>query len=322
MRLVAAVLGCCAVLAQSSVWAQAPADPVGWLGRIASASQRLNYVGSFVYQSRGQVEISRIVHRVDAQGEHERVEVLDGSPREIVRHGAEVHLVLPDHKMVVIDQASRQLSFPARLPDAYAKLADNYRVSKGEVGRVVGRDAQMLVLAPRDDLRYGHTLWADVQTGLLLKSRLVDEQGAVIEQFSFSDLRIGGEIERELLQPRYVPGDGWRVVNARASELAPHEAGWALAEPVPGYALQTVMRRPLRKGRGEAIHLVFSDGLASVSVFIEPAGQAAERRPVPHSNGAINIYHRTVEGHQLTVLGEVPERALQRIGNQLQPVRP
>lgn len=317
MRFFPAVLGLCALLAQGPVHAELPSDPLSWLGRISSAGQRLNYVGTFVYQSGGHVETSRIAHRVDADGEHERLEVLDGSPREIIRRGNEVHCVLPDERTVIIDEAGGRRAFPALLPASLSGLAESYRIRKGEVSRVAGFEAQALVLEPKDDLRYGHTLWAEMQTGLLLKSRMVDEKGGLIEQFSFSDVRIGGDIDAELLASRFEPGEGWRVVNARGSDMPVEEAGWVLAEALPGYGLTSVMRRPLGRDRGQAVHMVFSDGLAAISVFIEPVGDGSAIGLGPVSNGAINIYKRTVDGHLVTTLGEAPERAVRRIGDNI-----
>jgi len=320
MRFFAAALGLCALLAQGPAFAEVPSDPLSWLGRISSAGQRLNYVGTFVYQSGGHVETSRIAHRVDASGEHERLEVLDGSPREVIRRGNEVQCVLPDERTVIIDEAGGRRAFPARLPASLSGLAESYRIRKGGISRVAGFEAQELVLEPKDDLRYGHTLWAEMQTGLLLKARMMDEKGGLIEQFSFSDVRIGGDVDAELLESRFEPGEGWRVVNARGSAMPEDDVGWVLAEPLPGYSLSSVMRRPLGRERGQAVHMVFSDGLAAISVFIEPVGKGSAIGLGPVSNGAINIFKRTVNGHLVTALGEAPERAVRLIGDNIRPV--
>jgi sigma-E factor negative regulatory protein RseB len=319
MRGFLAIVGVCAALVQGAALAEVPSDPLAWLGRISTAGQRLNYVGTFVYQSGDHVETSRIAHRVDAAGEYERLEVLDGSPREVIRRGNEVRCVLPDERTVIIDQSSGRRAFPARLPASLVGLAENYRIRKAELGRVAGLEAQALVLEPRDDLRYGHTLWAELQTGLLLQSRMVDEHGRIIEQFTFSDVRIGGEVEQELLDSRFSEADGWRVVNARGSEMAKDGSGWTLAESIPGYALTSAMRRPLGRDRGQALHLVFSDGLAAISVFIEPVGDGSNAGLGPMSNGVINIYKRTVDGYLITALGEAPERAVRLIGDNIRP---
>lgn len=321
MRLFAAVIGLCALFAQSPAGAEVPSDPLSWLGRIASAGERLNYVGTFVYQAGGHVETSRIAHRADMTGEYERLEVLDGSPREVIRNGNEVRCVLPDQKMVIIDQSGGRRAFPARLPASFGNLAESYRIRKGELGRVAGLEAQALVLEPRDNLRYGHTLWAEVQSGLLLKSRVVDELGAVVEQFTFSDVRIGGEIDGGLLKPRFNHEDDWRIVDARGSEMPEGESGWVLSKPLPGFSLVSVMRRPLGRDRGEALHMVFSDGLAAISVFIEPVGEGGSGGLGALATGSFNIYKRTVSGNLVTALGEVPLRAVQRLGDSIEPVQ-
>lgn len=320
MRFSAAVLTACALLLQTPAHAEGPSDPLSWLGRIQSAGQRLNYVGTFVYQSGGHVETSRVAHRVDAAGALERLEVLDGSPREIIRRGNEVHCVLPDERTVIIDQASGRRAFPARLPASLTDLAEYYRIRKGELSRVAGYEAQAIVLDPRDDLRYGHTLWAEVRSGLLLKSRMVNEHGLLIEQFSFSDIRIGGDVDAALLESRFTPDGDWKVVNARGDDMPKTEAGWVLTEPLPGYLLTSVMKRPLGRDRGQAVHMVFSDGLAAISVFIEPVGDGSEIGLGPVSTGAINIYKRAQDGHLVTALGEAPERAVRHVGDHIRPV--
>lgn len=314
MRSFSVVLGLCAFLAQAPALAEHPTDPLSWLGRVSMAGQRLNYVGTFVYQSGSHVETSRIAHRVDAGGEYERLEVLDGSPREIIRRGSEVRCVLPDERTVIIDEAQGRRAFPARLPVSPTGLAENYRIRKGEMGRVAGFEAQALVLEPKDDLRYGHILWADVHSGLLLKSRTVAPGGGVIEQFSFSEVRIGGDVDAALLESRFQTGDGWRVVNARGSAMPAEAVGWVLEPPLPGYTLASVVRRPLGRDRGEAVHMVFTDGLAAISVFIEPVGDGSQTGLGPLSSGAINIYKRSVGGHLVTALGEAPEAAVRRVG--------
>ncbi|MER2553489.1 MAG: MucB/RseB C-terminal domain-containing protein [Thauera sp.] len=320
MRLFFAVLGLCAFLAQAPALAEHPTDPLSWLGRISTAGQQLNYVGTFMYQSGAHVETSRIAHRVDAGGEYERLEVLDGSPREIIRRGTEVRCVLPDERTVIIDETQGRRAFPARVPVSLTGLAENYRVRKGDMGRVAGFEAQSLVLEPKDDLRYGHILWAEVHSGLLLKSRTVDQHGGVIEQFSFSDVRIGGEVDGALLESRFEMGEGWRVVNARGNSVALDSVGWLLDPAVPGYSLTSVVKRPLGRDRGEAVHMVFSDGLAAISVFVEPVGDGARTGLGAVSNGAINIYKRAVGAHLVTALGEAPEAAVRRIGDGIKAV--
>lgn len=320
MKRLAVALSLCAVLAQFPARAEAPTDPLAWLGRIANASQRLNYSGTFIYQTGRNIETSRIVHMVDGSGEYERLEALDGKPREVIRNSTELRCILPEQKIVIIDQPGSRSAFPARIPASFATLAEHYRIRKGEVGRVAGLTAQVIELEPKDGLRYGHLFWADTQSGLLLKAKMVNDHGDVIEQFTFSDVKIGGNLDRDAVKSRFVRGGDWKVVNARGSELRREDIGWELRTPLPGFSLMSAMRRPLGPERGEAVHLVYSDGLAAISVFIEPQGshgKAAELGML--TSGAINIYKRIVDGHLITTLGEVPQRALQQVGDGIEP---
>lgn len=323
MKRFVAALGLCAVLAPGHLLAQTAqtqTDPLSWLGRIASAGQRLNYSGTFIYQAGSNFETSRIAHVVDASGEHERLEVLDGSPREVIRSNNEVRCILPDQKTVIIDRTGGRRSFPARLPVSFTGLAENYRISLGAAGRVAGLDAQLVLLEPKDNLRYGHMLWAEVNSGLLMKARMVDESGAVIEQFTFTDVKIGGAAGEEALQRRHADKTQWRVVTANGEEIRPEESAWTLTAALPGYALKSVMRRPLGVDQGEILHYVFSDGLASISVFIEPMGPNGEKEGfAPFANGPINIYRKMLNGYLITALGEVPFEAIKRLGDGVEP---
>lgn len=319
MRRVSAVLAVCAALMQAPAIAESPGDPLSWLGRMATAGQRLNYSGTFIYQSGKNFETSRIAHMSDANGEHERLEVLDGSPREVIRSNSEVRCVLPDQKTVIIDRPGTRRAFPSRLPVAFGGLAENYRIRKGGVGRVAGLNAQQIILEPKDDLRFGYQLWAELQSGLLLKARTVDDRGEIVEQFTFSDVRIGGEIDSDAFRPRITKSSDWRIVQANGVEVRKEESGWALNAPLAGFSLVSVMRRPLGRDRGEALHMVYSDGLASISVFIEP-NDGTRLEPAPYASGAINIYKRVVGPHLVTALGEVPLRSVQRLGDAIEPV--
>jgi sigma-E factor negative regulatory protein RseB len=311
------------LLAAAGVGAEAPSDPLAWLGRMATAGQRLNYSGTFTYLSGQRSETSRIVHLRDGSGEYERLETLDGSPREVIRSNGEVRCVLPAQKMVIIDQAGNRRAFPSRLAEAWMNLSENYRVRRGEVSRVAGLEAQQIILEPKDDLRYGYVLWADVQSGLLVKSRMVDERGDTIEQFAFNEVKIGGEVDRAQLQSRFgTEQAGWQVVNAKGNEVRQDGVGWALKATLPGFYQTSVVRRQLGSAGGDTVHMVFSDGLAAVSVFIEPViGAEGKGVPGAASSGPINLYKRVVGSHLVTALGEVPPRTVQRLAEAVESSR-
>lgn len=291
-----------------------------WLSRVANAARSLNFTGTFVYQSGNRTETSRITHAVDAGVEREKIEVLDGSPREIIRVNDEVRCFLADIRTVIVEKYAERARFPGRLPVSLAELAENYRVAKGEVSRVADRESQLLILEARDKLRYGYLLWADQATGLLLKARTVDGRGESLEQFYFTSVSIGGVIERGALRSRLErKAAEWKVHDARATEENPDETKWVFRTTVRGFRPSPGLRRKGDQG-GDVMHYVFSDGLASISVFIERLG-ASHAGPEPRSMsaGAVNVYQRVSAGHLVTVLGEVPHQSLVVLGDGVEP---
>lgn len=308
-RLGSVGIACCLALGSSAIFAQ---DALEWLQRMNQAAKTLNYTGVFVYQSRGRSETSRITHLADASGEHERLETLDGAPREFVRNNDEVVCYLPTERLVVVDKAGYG-RFPERIVARPSTLGENYSVRLGEVGRVAGREAQLVMLLPRDEMRYGYQLWADTATGLLLKARMVGDDSDVIEQFVYTELNLGGAVEREKVRPKSARSSDWKVVNVRGVELKPEDVSWGFKSLPAGFRLQSIVRRTMRGSGGEALHAVFSDGLASVSVFIEGIGKVVPAQAGPGSSGSTGIFKRVLGDHLVTALGEVPATTLQRI---------
>jgi len=292
-------------------------DPLAWLDRIATASQSLNYVGTFTYQSGRRIETSRIAHRVLNGEENERLEVLDGSPREVVRKGGEVRCVLPAQRTIIVGRMGVRPSFPGRLTQSYSALADSYDVRLGEPGRIAGHEAQKVILTPRDGLRFGHVLWVEISRGLLLKSQVVDANGEVIEQFTFNDVKLGGDISDDQLAERAVPSDDWLVVDAGGDDVKPVDDRWRLREPLPGFALVT----KTYQRSGGAVHLVFSDGLATISIFIEAVEAGAAARGGFPSGGAVNAFERIIDGRRITALGEVPLQAVRQVAEVVEEVK-
>lgn len=304
-------------------YADSNGEPIDWLGRIAAAAQRLNYSGTFVYQSGGHTETSRITHVVDASGEREKLEVLDGSPREVVRINDEVKCFLPDERMLIIDRQESRKAFPARLPASLNSLAEYYTLRKGHISRVAGFESQKLVLEPRDNLRYGHVFWADIDTGLLLKARMVNEKNEPIEQFYFTQLQIGGNIDMDMLKPKFSGNASqWSVHNAKTMASNADDGAWNFRTQIPGFRKTAGMRRQLQDNAPTMMHYVFTDGLAAISVFIEPlAGMPEAPRAGTYSTGAINVYKRISDGYAFILVGEVPVQTLKQLGDGIEPNR-
>jgi hypothetical protein len=184
-------------------WCAHATDATDWLHRAASAAQRLNYVGTILYQHGTRIETSRIVHYVDPTGEYEKLVNLDGPPREVIRNNEQVTCYLPDSKLVRIENRASRSVFPSLLPNQIATLAQNYIMRQAEPARVAGHDAQAFVLEPRDGMRYGHVFWTDAATGLLLKTRMFDENNRVVEMSAFLEVQINARVDRSMVQPSY-----------------------------------------------------------------------------------------------------------------------
>lgn len=301
--------------------AQSP-EALDWLRRIQNATQRLSYTGTFVYQHGGRSETSRITRYVDATGEVEKLEVLDGEPREIVRTGDTVKCYLPEAGVVKVEKRLGALGgereFPALLPDQLGALARHYDVSLGDTRRIAGFECRAVVLTPRDDLRYGYRLYADVHTGMLVKAVTFDSAGSTVEQFSFTQLLIGN-VKRSMVRSRHA-ARAWRVEDTGAAPAS--LAGWSLTAELPGFRKVVALKRLLGESRPVG-QLVYSDGLAAVSVFIEPLDGRKEAVRTGLANmGAINIYTREVANHMVTVVGDTPAQSVQRIADAVEYRRP
>jgi sigma-E factor negative regulatory protein RseB len=295
--------------------AQSP-EALAWLRKVHDATHKLSYKGTFVYQHDGRTETSRITRYVHGGAEVEKLEVLDGLPREIVRTRDTVKCYLPDARVVKIDRRSSERGFPGLLPERVGELAQHYDVTLGEARRVSGFDCQAVVLTPRDNLRYGYRLYADSASGMLLKAVTFDAIGQEVEQFMFTQLALGG-VTRDMVKPRHT-GSGWRIDDAAAAPAS--LAGWGLTSELPGFHKVVELKRRLEsKAVGQ---VVYSDGLAAVSVFIEPLeGRSAVRTGLA-SMGAIHIYTREVANHMVTVVGEAPPISVQRIADSVEYRRP
>ena len=288
-------------------------DAAAWLQRAAGAARSLNYAGTIVYQHGSRVETSRLLHLFDASGEFEKLTNLDGPAREVVRNNDQVRCYYPDAKIVRIEPRSFRNAFPSLLPQQLSALATYYFFRKGEIARIAGLETQAFVFEPKDGLRYGHKFWADLTTGLLLKARLLNEKNEAVEQFAFTDIQIGARLDRDMVRPPFLtPPPDWQVRETPPGEVTPQETGWVVRDLPPGFAKIIEGFRVLRGKPAPVAHLVFSDGLVAVSVFVEPTPSSPQ--PVGLSQqGGINVYSRQLDDHLVTVLGEAPGATVRQI---------
>ncbi len=305
-------------------------DAQTWLKKIQSAAQRLNYSGTFVYQQGSQVRTSRITHVLDGKNELEKLEVLDGKPREYIRNNEEIICYVPEARKLLVEKRVTRDVFPAILAANPADLAEHYNIKKGETGRIAGFDCQAVVLEPKDNLRYGYKLWAEKSTGLLLRAQTLNDKKDVVEQIAFTQIAIGN-IDRSLVKPSFASTRGWRVENAVMSEV--DLSSWTVKFVPAGFKKIHELKRLLTdtaasdsvsdSGRStgppsqrEVSQIVFSDGLAAISVFIEPGTQS--RTEGSMQQGAMNIIGKRQGDFWLTIVGEVPFAAIKQVANSIE----
>ena len=295
------------------------------LRRVQSAAQKLNYSGIFVYQQANQIRTSRIMHGVDNQGEIEKLEILDGKPREYIRRNDEVSCYLPETKTIQVEKSVTQEVFPALLSNNFLSLPDFYVVKKAEISRVAGNECQILSFEPKDSLRYGYRLCMDKTSGLLLRAQTVNNKNEVIEQIAFTQISIG-DIDKSRIKSSFPNVSQWHVENLTVQ--ANVNSGWSVKLPPPGFKKTREMKRliPISTSANgavsssakanEVVQIIFSDGLSAISVFIEP--DSASRTEGSLQQGAMTLMGRRQGEFWLTVVGEVPFAAIKQVMNSIE----
>lgn len=333
-------------------------SPRDWLARMANAVENRHYEGTFVYVHDDKVEAMRLVHRADDSGGAERLVSLSGEPREIIRDGNVVKCFLPGSKAVVVARGETAMPLPSAQSLDDPALQKHYEFLDMGASRVAGRKCKVIGIKPRDEFRYGYRLCLDKKTALPLKSELMTATGEVIEQVMFTNLALPKTIPGEALQAQVAAkGFTWHVrhgevatdsASKSASKPDPGDSDkdgiekpdsspetmttisidkrptptWLATKLPPGFVMtHNSMERDKdtpRNPKKHSWHMVYSDGLASVSVFVEPANTARKTLAGITHLGAVNAYGRQLENWQLTVVGEVPAKTVELIAESLQ----
>lgn len=295
-----------------SVWAGEAQVGLDWLKTVAFAAHQTDYSGTFVYQYENRVETSRITHVTLDDGEYERLERLDGPKRELIRHHGQVWSFM-NHKMVQMNSSSGRGSFPSLLPEQLAALSASYTPKSGAVERIAGYNAQLISFQPKDNLRYVKKIWAHTDSGLPLKFAVVNEQGKVVEQYAFTELKIGAGIDKA-----WIAASGTSSINQLPEQKSQAPAknfasGWSVSALPAGFKKTMEVQRPMRGKHAPVTQMVFSDGLSAISVFIEPSDEDEDDVAGLSSRGAVNLYHNVIDNHLITVVGEVPPRTVMQV---------
>lgn len=290
-----------------------------WLLRIHDAAQKRNFQGTFVVSAGGQVASSRIAHYCEAGSQFERIESLDGQMRRVFRHNDLVATLWPASRVAVLEHRETLGTFPALLHNDGERLSEHYEVRKLGFDRVAGHEADVLMVSARDPYRYGYRLWADKDSGLLLRAEVLNEDEEVLESSAFSEVSIGVKSQPESVVKPMKKLSGYRVDRPALSKTHYEQEGWVYKLLVPGFRHVNCVKRSLARSSsqesgGEAgreiLQTIFSDGLAHVSVFVEPFDPSRHRREMLMSMGATHTLVRRYKDWWITAVGEVPPATL------------
>lgn len=293
-------------------------DATAWLNKIHKAAQRENYVGTLIYQRGSVMHASRIQHYSDlVHNEYERLETLDGKPREVLRQNDVVHSLIPEAKLVVVEKQEAKDRFPALLATNKNDVLDLYDMRKMPAERVAGMECEVFALEPHDAARYAVRLWAEKNSGLLMRAQTIGDGGKVLEQVAFSQVQIGVPSEKQHILGAIKNSSSWNRYEVTYQPTNIADEGWSIAVPLKGFQKIREVRRPLGELRApapgnargqvfEVLQVVYSDGLTGLSVFIEPVSEQRVRREGVAALGATQVVVRRIADFWITVVGEVP----------------
>ncbi len=315
------LLACLACTLPAAVLADGARD---WLKRMETAVESLSYEGTFVHMVGNRMETMHVIHRRVGGEVAERLFSLDQPGREILRHNDRVTCIFADQRMVLVERRRADRGTP--LISSFASdtsAADEwYEFREAGTGHKLGRVVQVIEIQPRDSFRYGHRLWLDKATAMPLKVQLLDPDGVAVEQIQFVSMLMSAEISDARLQPDVeIDGFTWYKHDQPRTpfDSDPGSVAWVLKDPPPGFHLTQARVRTLPGADHPVEHLVFSDGLASVSIFVEPANEADGDLAGLSRMGAAHAFTLTLDGQQITAVGEVPPDTVQRIARALRP---
>lgn len=304
----------------------APENARQWLERMLDSAQTLNYEGAFIYIQGPHVEAMHIVHGGGPGGERQRLVSLSGPPREIVVANNNVICLLPKQQATFAGGDYRRSPFPLSLPRELGRLEDHYELQMLGEDRVAGLEAQVIAIKPRDAWRFGYRLWLDRRNGIALRSALLDERGYPVEQMMFTDLQIKSQIDETafsalaLAPGTAAPDAGANVVgDARIPTGQPvTQSVWRVDQLPEGFAKVSHYRFTEASGRHSTEHIVFADGLATISVFLERLEGDPPLLQGGSQLGSMNAFGTVISGHQVLVVGEAPAATVQRIAASIQ----
>jgi sigma-E factor negative regulatory protein RseB len=299
--------------------------PTQWLERMNDALTTRNYDGTFSHWHGGHVEMLRIIHRVQDGMVSERLASLDGSGREFIRTGSSLSCYLPDKRTVVVEQRPPEESLVG-FPAFNEQTTASYDIREVGHARLNRRSTHVIAVSPKDEYRYGYRLWIDDLSAMPLKTQLCDAKGHVIEQIVFASLTLSAHIPDSAFKPDVsTAGFQWLRNETPPGPRSAATLAWNAMRLPPGFKMTGRSAQSLPGSTGPVDHLVFTDGLASVSVFVEPQrvpSGGESPRPEAVAVGSSSAFSTVIDGHKITAVGEVPPDTVRFIATQLKAEAP
>ena len=289
-------------------------DPLDWLKRAAQGARHASYEGTYVHINGDHTSTVRVTHVAAGGDEHERIEPLDDSSLDIVRHNDDTFCRFPDAKTVRLDPRIASRFFPNLLSAAAESIAQAYEVKLGKTERVLGFQCQWLRLEPRDALRYPQAVCAEVGTGLIVRAKTYNAERQVVEQYTFTDLKLGPQVGRTDLKSLFrARNRQWISDGQPRDEAVAADSGWQVQRVPAGFQKIAELKRAL-PGRPQPVaQIVYTDGLATLSVFVEPNATPPRAAEADSEDGTTAFFVRPIGEHVVSVLGEVPAATVQQV---------
>lgn len=289
------------------------------LNKMGEAIRSSNYYGTLVYMHGGRVESLKIVHKHDKEGESQRIVHLTGEAREIIRENDVVTCYMPESQSVFVGERRFNNHLLARLSKNFQEFTSQYYFEIDGTGRVAGRDTTIVAIRPKDNYRYGYRFWIDNDSHLLLKSDLLDASRQVLEQLMFVDINVGGDIGKEMLKPS-VDGKSftWHKGNPKIKNSATVDApAWDIKKLPNGFTVKDRSKQKMPNSDQLVDYLFVSDGLATISVYIEKFDVENKGYVGSSRVGAVSIFGSLLDNYHVTVVGEAPQGTIKMIAESI-----
>jgi sigma-E factor negative regulatory protein RseB len=314
-----AVFGVIALTAMASLAAaRDKISPEEWLHKMSNAVETLDFEGTVIRHQDGEVQLLKIVHKMIEGVVNERIVVQEGSGLEVIRVGEEVHCIIPDQKSVLIEHWENASTLFATLPSSSIEPGAQYDVLiLDRDQRVAGRSVIKLAIRPNDGYRFEHRFWLDQETGFPLRTELIGHDGNVIDQLKFADIRIDSNISAQSLAPSISLDSFTWYTNPRSHKQHREEVqtDWVSDDLPAGFKAESTRQELLDGSERAVTHIVYGDGMATVSVFISEMQEQEIRQSA--RRGSSSSFSTEVDGYQVTAVGEVPAETVKLIASSM-----